>query len=134
MSVVDEVADVVAEDAKKSVDSLAVAKEKKKFMYDMFWDSQRWKFRRLLSFLSFVLIMLTLFFYATVGLWASNEMCKRVADFNGVVIPIIGFLAGIIAMYIGLSSHSERTMMSSVQNLTARIDSASRAPAPQREE
>lgn len=134
MSVVDEVVDVVAEDAKKSVDSLAVAKEKKKFMYDMFWDSQRWKFRRLLSFLSFVLIMFTLFFYTTVGLWASNEMCKRVSDFNGVVIPIIGFLAGIIAMYIGLSSHSEKTMMNSVQNLSARIESADRPPAPQREE
>lgn len=83
-------------------------KQRKEFMENLKHESERWKTRRRLAISSFICIVIILIFYMFVGIFVDMECIKRIAEFNSIVITLVGFLTAPVLVYIGALSWSDK--------------------------
>ena len=83
-------------------------KDRKRFADEMRREDLRWRTRRRLAIASFTCIVAILIFYTMIGLFVDDSCVKRIAEFNGIVTTLIGFLAGIVMFYIGVQTWQDK--------------------------
>jgi polyferredoxin len=71
-------------------------------------ETRKWRIRRRFAVISFVhLLMLTLF-YLIAPFHLTPEESKVFADFNSIMMTLIGFFSGIVMLYMGAVTYADQ--------------------------
>lgn len=64
-------------------------------------DKKKWTVRRRMAITAMVSLLLFGIYYALVGLFITEVQSKVIAEFNGIVVAVIGALTSVLLGYYG---------------------------------
>ena|SRR5690554_6712764 len=71
-------------------------------------DRRKWRIRRRFAISSFIQLICMTLFYLIAPYHMTIEQAKVFAEFNSIVITLIGFHTGIVMVYMGAVTYSEQ--------------------------
>lgn len=73
-------------------------------------DKRKWTVRRRISITSFVCLVICLVYYMLIPFVLTQDQAKYMADFNSIIITLVGAFTGIVMVYIGAATYSDKTI------------------------
>ena len=70
-------------------------------------DRRKWQIRRRFAVSSFLQLVLLTLFYIVAPFYMSVDQAKTFAEFNSIIITLIGFHSGIVMVYVGAVTYSD---------------------------
>ena len=87
-------------------------------------DRRKWRIRRRFAISSFFQLTALTLFYVFGPFFMSPEQATTFAEFNSIIITLIGFHTGLVMLYMGAVTYSDSVSTSVVQRETS-VDSPS---------
>jgi len=75
--------------------------ENERFIAELDRDKKRWTVRRRIAVSSFIALLTFGIYYSLVGLFIDEIQAKAVAEFNGIVVAVVGALTSLLLGYYG---------------------------------
>lgn len=71
------------------------------------YNRKKWRTRRRMAISSFVSIIGMVGYYVTSPLFMTTEQVGDLAEFNSIIITLIGFFSSVIMLYIGAATYDD---------------------------
>jgi predicted ABC-type exoprotein transport system permease subunit len=70
-------------------------------------DRRKWRIRRRFAISSFVQLVLLTLFYIIAPFCMTADQAQTFAEFNSIIITLIGFHTGLVMLYMGAVTYNE---------------------------
>lgn len=71
-------------------------------------DKMKWRIRRRFAIFSFIQLTAMTLFYLIAPFHMTVQQAEIFAEFNSIIITLIGFYTGIVMLYVGAVTYSEK--------------------------